>query len=144
MEKSALSVSDFIRAVPAPVRRRDAEKLLDMMARITGEPPAMWGPTIVGFGSYHYRYASGREGDAGAAAFSPRKSASTIYLPDGVGAYTEQLARLGDHSTGVSCLYLKDLNRVDLGVLEEIITESYRRVTSETFGQPAGDAGRDT
>lgn len=142
MDKSAMSVSDFISAVPAPVRRRDAETLLDMMARITGEQPTMWGPTIVGFGSYHYRYASGREGDAGAAAFSPRKSASTVYLPDGVGSYTEQLARLGDHTTGVSCLYLKDLNRVDLGVLEEIITESYRRVTSETFGQPA-DPGTD-
>ena len=134
MEKSAMSVSAFISGVASPVRRRDAEALVDLMARITGEQPAMWGPAIVGFGTYHYRYASGREGDASAAGFSPRKAATTVYLPDGVDAYTEQLARLGEHTTGVSCLYLKDLDKVDLSVLEEIITESYRRVTGGGMG----------
>ena len=101
----------------------------------------MWGPTITGFGSYHYKYASGREGDACAAGFSPRKAATTVYLPDGVGAYPEQLARLGSHATGAGCLYMKDLDAVDLGVLEDIISESYGRVTAGTFGHRAADSG---
>lgn len=134
-------VRAFIDAVGGETRRRDAETLLDMMTRITGEGPRMWGPSIVGFGSYHYKYASGREGDAPAAGFSPRKAATTIYLPDGVGAYPEHLARLGEHTTGVGCLYLKDLGKVDLGTLEAIVDESYRRVTAGTFGQRAADSG---
>lgn len=134
-------VRAFIDAVGGETRRRDAETLLDMMTRITGEGARMWGPSIVGFGSYHYKYASGREGDAPAAGFSPRKAATTIYLPDGVGAYPEHLARLGEHTTGVGCLYLKDLGKVDLGTLEAIVDESYRRVTAGTFGQRAADSG---
>ena len=141
MEPTAASVSDFIDSVPSARRRRDAHTLLEVMTRITGEQLAMWGPTIVGFGSYHYKYASGREGDAAAAGFSPRKVATTVYLPDGVDAYRGKLARLGDHTTGVGCLYLKDLSTVDLGVLEEIITESYQRVTAGTFGQRAAESG---
>lgn len=142
MEPSDASVSGFISGVASPRRRRDAETLIDLMTRITGEQPAMWGPSIIGFGSYHYKYASGREGDAGAAGFSPRRAATTVYLPDGVGAYTGQLARLGEHTTGLACLYLKDLDKVDLCVLEEIITESYQRVTAGTFGQRAADSGQ--
>lgn len=141
MEPTAASVSDFIDSVPSARRRRDAHTMLEMMTRITGEQPAMWGPTIVGFGNYHYKYASGREGDAAAAGFSPRKAATSVYLPDGVGAYRGKLTRLGDHTTGVGCLYLKDLSTVDLGVLEEIIAESYRRVTAGTFGQRAAESG---
>jgi hypothetical protein len=140
MNESGGSVREFIDGVSSPTRRRDAETLLDLMGRVTGETPAMWGPSIVGFGSYHYTYATGREGDAGAASFSPRKTATTVYLPDGVGAYTEQLERLGEHTTGVGCLYLKDLARIDLAVLEEVITASYRRVTAGTFGQRAADS----
>lgn len=142
MEPSSGSVAEFIGGVNSPKRRRDAETLVSLLTRITGEQPAMWGPSIIGFGSYHYKYSSGREGDAGAAGFSPRKAATTLYLPDGVDAYTEQLARLGEHTTGVSCLYLKDLDKVDLGVLEEIITESYQRVTAETFGTGSAESGR--
>lgn len=100
----------------------------------------MWGPSIIGFGSYHYKYASGREGDAPAAGFSPRKAATSIYLPDGVGTYTEQLARLGEHKVGVGCLYLKDLEKVDLEILESIIAESHRAVTAGTFGQRAAES----
>ena len=99
----------------------------------------MWGPSIIGFGQYHYRYDSGREGDGPAASFSPRKAATTIYLPDGSGAYADRLSRLGPHTTGVGCLYLKDLATVDLGVLEEIVAESYRTVTSGTYGSRAAD-----
>jgi len=127
------SVRDFIDAVPGETRRRDANTLLDLMQRVTGEPPRMWGPTIVGFGHYHYAYESGREGDAGAAGFSPRKAATTIYLPDGVGGYADELERLGDHTTGVVCLYLKNLDRVDLAVLESIIDQSYRRVSAGSY-----------
>lgn len=127
-------VHAFVDAVPHPVRRRDAGTLLALMGRATGQPPVMWGPSIVGFGSYHYHYASGRQGDAAGAGFSPRAAASTIYLPDGVSAHSDLLARLGPHTSSVSCLYVKDLEKVDLAVLEEIVRRSYATVTSGTFG----------
>jgi hypothetical protein len=127
-------VTAFVAAVEHPVRRRDAERLVDLMTRVTGEQPRMWGPTLIGFGTYHYKYASGREGDAGAAGFSPRKAATTIYFPDGVETHADLLARLGPHTTGTSCLYLKDLDAVDLGVLEEMVRRSFTTVTAGTFG----------
>jgi hypothetical protein len=136
------TVRAYIDAVAGETRRRDADTLLEMMTRITGETPRMWGPSIIGFGEYHYRYASGREGDAPAAGFSPRKAATSIYLPDGIGAYPKQLAHLGEHTTGVGCLYLKDLRKVDLTMLESIIAESYRTVTAGTFGQRAAESGQ--
>ena len=135
------AVQTFLDKVASPTRRRDAETMLDLMTRVTEEQPKMWGPSIIAFGEYHYKYASGREGDAPAAGFSPRKTATTIYLPDGVGAYPEQLGRLGEHTTGVGCLYLKDLEKVDLGVLEAIVDESYRKVTEGAFGQRAAESG---
>ena len=141
MNPTDASVREFVDAVPSDARRRDAETLIEIMERVTGEPPRMWGPTIIGFGRYHYEYASGREGDAAAAGFSPRKAATTVYLPDGVGAYADELERLGEHTTGVGCLYLKRLDRVDLGVLESIVEQSYRRVTAGTFGQRAAESG---
>ena len=128
-------VDAFVDRVASPVRRRDAETLLALYERITGQPPCMWGPSIIGFGAYHYVYASGRSGDAGAAGFSPRKAATTIYLPDGVEAYAADLERLGEHSTGVGCLYLKNLEAVDLSVLESILVRSYERASAEGFGQ---------
>jgi hypothetical protein len=128
-------VRAFIDQIESPVRRRDAETLLLLMQRVTGEPARMWGPTIVGFGSYHYRYASGREGDASAAGFSPRKAATTLYLPDGTAEYASDLAGLGEHTTGAVCLYIKDLERVDLAVLESIITKSYATASASGFGQ---------
>jgi hypothetical protein len=140
MIQSDSSVAEFIAGVMPDVRRRDAETLIELMARVTGEEPRMWGPTIIGFGQYHYKYASGREGDAGAAGFSPRKAATTIYLPDGVGAYEAKLRDLGPHTTGVGCLYIKKLDDVDLAVLESIIDESYRTVTAGTFGHRAAES----
>lgn len=133
MEETTVDVLAIVDAIPGRVRRRDAHTLLGIMTRISGEPARMWGPSIVGFGRYHYRYPSGREGDAGAASFAPRKAATTIYLPDGVGAYADQLEQLGPHSTGVGCLYVKDLAKVDLRVLESIIAESYRVLTSGSY-----------
>ena len=85
-----------------------------------------------GFLQYHYRYKSGREGDCPAAGLLPRKGATTIYLPDGVGRYEQQLQQLGPHTTGVGCVYIKDLDKIDLSVLESIIAESYRTLTSDT------------
>src|SRR3954468_13780302 len=119
----------FLDAVEHPVRKRDAATLAALMARVTGEQARMWGPSIVGFGTYHYRYPSGREGDMAAAGFSPRKAATTIYLPDGVDAHAELLASLGPHTVGTGCLHVKDLDSVDLGVLEQIVRRSHDAVT---------------
>ena len=127
-------VDAFIAAVQHPVRRRDAERLVTLMSQVTGDGPRMWGPTIVGFGTYQYRYPSGREGSMSAAGFSPRKAATTIYLPDGVEAHAELLAGLGQHTVGKGCLYVKDLDTVDLAVLEEVVRRSYATVTAGTFG----------
>lgn len=130
---------EYVAAVAHPVRRRDAETLLGLMARATGQEPRMFGASMVGFGEYHYRYASGHEGDSPAAAFSPRKAATTVYLADGVDAHGDALERLGPHTTGVGCLYLKDLDAVDLAVLEDVVRRSYATVTAGTFGQRARD-----
>ena len=128
------SVHEFIDQVAHPVRRRDAETLLELFTRITGELPRMWGPSLVGFGEYHYTYDSGREGDAPAAAFSPRKSATTVYLNPGLTEHPELLQRLGPHKNGLTCLYLKDLADVDLDVLTELVRESYESVTEPPAG----------
>lgn len=123
-------VEAFIEQVEPAGRREDAWTMLELMKRATGQPPVLWGSSIVGFGRYHYRYASGREGDAGAAGFSPRKASTTVYFPDGFDDYAEELARLGPHTTSVSCLYLKRLDAVDLDVLEGMVRRSYARVSS--------------
>jgi hypothetical protein len=128
-------VSTFVDGVTDPVRHRDAVRLLGLLGRVTGESPCMWGPSIIGFGSYHYRYATGREGDAAAAGFSPRKASTTVYLADGFDAHADLLAELGPHTTGRSCLYLKDLDAVDVGVLEEILRRSWATVSAPGFAQ---------
>ncbi|MFE5291331.1 DUF1801 domain-containing protein [Isoptericola sp. NPDC056618] len=130
-----------VAAVARPARRRDAEALLALMGRATGQPPRMFGTSIVGFGEYRYAYASGRTGHAAAAGFSPRAAASVVYLSDGVEAHADALARLGPHTTGVGCLYLKDLTQVDLGVLEEIVAASYATLTAGTYGLRAREGG---
>lgn len=126
-------VMAFVEGVENEGRRADARTLLEMMGRVTGEPARMWGPSIVGFGSYHYVYASGREGDAPAAGFSPRKAATTIYIDEGFDGYTELLGRLGPHSIGKSCLYLKRLDTADLGALEEMVRRSYTTTITRTW-----------
>jgi hypothetical protein len=128
----------FLDRIPSETRRRDARTLIELFSQVTGEPPRLHG-SIVGFGHYEYRYASGRTGEGAAAAFAPRKPATVVYLADGNASHQSRLARLGPHTTGVGCLYLKDLSAVDLGVLEEIVTASYRTLTSGVFGQRARD-----
>ncbi len=133
---TSAEVSAHLDAVRSAKRRRDAETMLGLMRRVTGEEPRMWA-TVVGFGQYHYKYASGREGDAPAAGFAPRSAATTVYLPDGVGAHQDLLDTLGPHTTGVGCLYVKDLADVDLAVLEQVVRRSYATVTAGTFTQRA-------
>jgi Domain of unknown function (DU1801) len=122
--QTSASVDAFIEAVPDENQKRDAKTLSALMARLSGEPPRMWGPSIVGFGRYHYRYESGREGDSCRVGFSPRSGRTVIYLVDGYRNRTAQLARLGKHKTGTACLYIKRLSDVDQAVLEEMIAAS--------------------
>lgn len=111
----------FIASVDHDGRRKDAETLLDLFRRVTGWTPRMWGPSIVGFGEYHYKYDSGREGDFLATGFSPRKANLSIYIMPGYEDYGDTLSRLGKHKMGKSCLYINKLDDIDLGVLEELI-----------------------
>ena len=126
-------VTAFLASVDDETRRRDALVLLELMERVTGEPPRMWGPSIIGFGRHHYAYPSGREGDQPAAAFSPRKAATTVYLMGGADERGELLGRLGPHTLGKGCLYLKRLDAVDLGALEELVRRSYQHTTTRTW-----------
>ncbi|HEX8654914.1 MAG TPA: DUF1801 domain-containing protein [Allosphingosinicella sp.] len=119
-----VNVDDFIAAVEKPGRRADAEVLRDLMERVTGERATMWGPTIVGFGSYHYRYASGHEGDSPRIGFSPRSANLVLYV-GGFPEYEALLASLGKHKSSKACLYLGKLTDVDLAVLEEIVRRTY-------------------
>ena len=119
-----LSVDAFVEAVDDEHKRADCRAVAELMADITGAEGVMWGSSIVGFGSYHYRYASGREGDFFEAGFSPRKRALTIYVMAGFAEYDDLLARLGKHSTGKSCLYVKRLADIDLDVLREMLIRS--------------------
>ena len=122
--ETTASVEDFINAVENDQKRKDSQELIAMMRKITGAEPRMWGASLVGFDQYHYKYASGREGDFFITGFSPRKTALTVYIMPGFEDYEEKMARLGPHKTGKSCLYLKNLDAVDRGVLEEIIRDS--------------------
>lgn len=123
------SVDDFV-ARQSARRQGEARTLIDVMRRITGEEPVMWGPSIVGFGSRHYRYDSGREGDMPILGFSPRKAKLTIYF-DGFDQYADQLARLGKHTSSVSCLYANSLADLDLDVLTEMLETCYRNASDD-------------
>lgn len=120
---TAVSAAAFIDAVPDPVRRADAKTLCAMMERISGEPAKMWGPTIVGFGSVHYKYDSGHEGDMGRLGFAPRKTELVVYFVGGFARHEALLAKLGKYKTGKSCLYIKRLSDVDEDVLEALVRE---------------------
>ena len=127
MRRTDASVEGFLARVPDGRRREDAHRLAAIMQEITGEPAAMWGTSIVGFGVYHYRYASGHEGDAPLASFSPRSQHLAIYLVGEFGdRHRSALARLGPHKTGKGCLYVKRLDDVDLDALRELIDRSVR------------------
>ncbi len=116
------SVTEFINALPDETKRADAKKLVKLMQSATGKVPKMWGPSIIGFGSGHYKYESGREGDMPLVSFSPRKTAMVLYSLLGFGDSEALLAKLGKHTTGKGCLYIKKLADVDQNVLETLIS----------------------
>ena len=121
---TAADVTAFLAGIAAP-RRSDAETVIGLMERVTGLPPQMWGPSIIGFGSYHYTYESGHSGTAPRIGFSPRKAAITFYLTSGYPMRDDLLARLGKHKVGKGCLYVNKLADVDGAVLEQVIAASW-------------------
>lgn len=125
-KKTDASVDDFLAGIDDEQRRKDSEAVLALMKKITKAPPKMWGTSIVGFGSYHYRYASGQEGDWPLVGFSPRKQNLTVYIMAGFDDYPELMAQLGKYKTGKSCLYLKRLSDIDTKVLEKLIAASVK------------------
>ena len=122
--KTGASVDEFMAGVENKRRREDGLVLLEIMRDVSGLEPEMWGPSIIGFGSYHYRYESGREGDMPLIGFSPRKQSLSLYIMSGFDEYEELLGRLGKHRTGASCLYINKLADVDVGVLRELVSQS--------------------
>lgn len=122
------SVADFLKSVEDEQKRKDCLELVGLMQDVTGEEPEMWGDSIVGFGTYHYRYASGREGDWMQVGFSPRKQSLTLYIISGFSRYGELMSKLGKFRTGKSCLYVKRLSDVDRDVLRELVERSVEHV----------------
>jgi Domain of unknown function (DU1801) len=127
-QKTRASVSAFLKGITDDERRKDCQTLVRIMKAAVGTAPKMWGSSIVGFGHYHYKYASGRENDWFLAGFSPRKQDLTIYLMSGIDRHDAHLARLGKFKAGKSCLYIKRLANVDVAVLEELVAASVKHM----------------
>lgn len=126
-----VEVEAFLDSVPNPQRREDAKRVCAMMARISGYPPKMWGPSIVGFGRYRYTYDSGHSGEMCRTGFSPRKSELVLYVIAGFERYRALMDRLGRHRTGKSCLYIRKLSDVDEEVLEQLIAEGLAYINEQ-------------
>lgn len=124
-------VAAFVAAVSDDRQRADAHALIATMTRLSGHAPKMWGPSIIGFGSYHYRYDSGREGDSLRIGFSPRKGQTVVYMMDGYDGHGDLLARLGKYKLGKSCLYIKRLSDIDQDVLAEMVSASMAYMDSK-------------
>ena len=124
-----LSVDEFIESIPDESRREDCRAIRQLMAEVTGESPVMWGDSIVGFGLYKYKYASGRGGEWFVAGFAPRKQALTLYIMSGFKGHAALMDKLGKHSTGRSCLYIKRLADIDTDVLRELVGASVAHVS---------------
>ena len=138
MTEFSPELAAFLAAVTPASRKRDAETLIELYRRATGLEPELNG-SIIGFGSYDYRYESGHSGTAAAAGFSPRKAAMSVYLSDGTAAHTTQLAKLGPHRAAVGCLYLGNLEKIDLAVLESIVRKSFQTLSAGVYGSRARD-----
>lgn len=121
------SIEDFLNKVEDEQKRKDSFEIIKMMKQVTKEEPKMWGPSIIGFGSYHYKYESGREGDMPIIGFSPRKQNLTLYVGLGNDSENPLLKKLGKHTTGKGCLYIKKLADIDRTVLQELINESAKK-----------------
>ncbi|MHA2323470.1 MAG: DUF1801 domain-containing protein [Candidatus Thorarchaeota archaeon] len=128
-----VKVEDFLKAVEHPTRKEDGFELLRIMREITKETPRMWGPSIVGFGTYHYKYESGREGNMPIVGFSPRKQSLSVYIMPGFEKYESILGRLGKHRIGKSCLYINKLADVDISVLKELIEKSVEHMETKGY-----------
>jgi hypothetical protein len=135
-QRTGSDVEDFLAGVADPDRRADAQAACALIAEVTGAAPAMWGSSMVGFGTYHYHYATGRQGDWPAVALSPRKQALTLYVSTGFDGYADLLARLGPHRTGKSCLYVKRLSDVDTDVLRELVAAGFAALDGKTVTTP--------
>ena len=129
--RNSADVAACLESVAEPRRRADVIAACELIREVTGAEPAMWGTGIVGFGEYHYRYASGQEGDWPAVGLAPRKAALTLYLSDGFDNRQDLLARLGPHTVGKSCLYLKKLDAVDPVVLRELVHAAFHEVNGK-------------
>ena len=125
-QKNKASVAAFLASIEDERKREDSRVLLTLMQEITGDKPSMWGESIIGFGSYCYRYADGRENAWFQTGFSPRKQNLTLYIMPGFDRYEDLLRKLGKHKTGKSCLYIKRLEDVDLEVLKELVKDSVK------------------
>jgi len=123
-KKNEASVTGFINAIEDEDKRKDSLAILKLMKQVTKKTPKMWGGSIIGFGDYHYKYASGREGDWFAAGFSPRKQNLALYLTGGLDQHKALLKKLGKHTTGKGCLYIKKLDDVNVNILKELIAQA--------------------
>ena len=133
-KKNNASVAAFLDGIENEKRRDDCRAVVKLMADVTGERPKMWGGSIIGFGSYHYTYASGREGDWMATGVSPRKQSLTLYIMTGFPRYDALMKKLGTYTTGKSCLYIKKLEDVDTNVLKKLVRESLKKLSKGTSG----------
>ncbi len=129
--RNDISVKDYIASIDDEQMAKDARVLIEMMQRISGHKPKLYGIGTLGFGMYHYKYDSGREGDAHTLGFYPRKGKITIYLMDGTKRYSDLLTKLGKHSITGYCVYIKQLNDIELPILEKILQQSYEHITSQ-------------
>ena len=121
-------VEAFLNSVSDEKKRQDSFTIMELMKQVTGQEPEMWGDSIVGFGSYHYKYESGREGDWFITGFSPRKQNLTLYIMSGFDEYDQLLGKLGKHTIGKSCLYIKKIDDVDADVLKELVRKSVKHM----------------
>lgn len=131
---TGVDVADFLATLDDDEQRRDSETLIGLMQEVSGEPPVMWGPSIIGFGSYHYKYASGYEGDICKIGFSPRKGKLSLYIVIDTTRYPELMKKLGKHTTSKACIYAKRLDDLNRDVLMELMRKSYRDITKQFSG----------
>jgi len=125
------SVTDFLQAVQEERKRKDSFAILELMKEVTGQDPKMWGDSMIGFGTHHYKYASGREGDWFVTGFSPRKQNLTLYIMSGFDEYDALMKKLGKYKTGKACLYINKLEDVDMAVMRELIQKSVAHLSDQ-------------
>lgn len=135
-QATPVSVDEFLATIEPEQKREEARQLTALFAKVTGFEPVMWGPSIIGYGRYHYVYESGREGDFLATGFSPRKAQHSIYILPGYTDFGPILARLGKHSKGKACLYVKRLSDIDMGVLAELIAAGLKDLDAKWTVHP--------